>query len=171
MVSIFIRYFPIMRCKSALFLGIKCCVQQHNQEICGECYEFPCQKFNTKWFGEDAYDSFVTHKMALANMQFIQKHGIDLFLKQQKKRIHILETLLQNYNDGRSKNYYCLTTALLSPPGLEKGIKTLKETLQKQGIKKDDLKNRAKIAKDIFNKIAEEEKIQLKLNKPPTWKK
>lgn len=150
---------------------ITCCIKNHNKEACGECTEFPCTKFDTQWFGENAYDSFVTHKKALTNNQNIKKHGLKSFLNPQQKRIQILEELLKNYNDGRSKNFYCLATALLPISDLEKSITTIKNEIIKQKISKDDKKNLAKLVRKKFQEIAQKNQIELKLNRPPTWKK
>ena len=150
---------------------ITCCKKNHGHEACGECTEFPCTKFDTQWFGENAYDSFVTHKKAIPNNQYIKKQGLTSFLNQQQKRIQILEELLKYYNDGRSKNFYCLTTALLPISDLEKTIATIKNEIIKQKISKDDKKNLAKLVRTKLKQIAQKNQIELKLNKPPNWKK
>ncbi len=148
-----------------------CCVKHQNKEACGECTDFPCTKFDTQWFGENAYDSFVTHKKALTNNQSIKTQGLNSFLNQQQKRIKILEELLKYYNDGRSKNFYCLATALLPISDLEKTIATIKNEIIKQKISNDDKKNLAKLVRTKIKEIAQKNQIELKLNKPPTWKK
>ena len=81
---------------------ITCCVKNNNLETCGECKDFPCSKFNSIWFGEDSYDSFVTHKKAVPNLTFIKNKGFEKFTKQQEKRIKILKEMINNFNDGRS---------------------------------------------------------------------
>jgi hypothetical protein len=150
---------------------ITCCIKKQEKEACGECNLFPCPKFDSKWFGENAYDSFVTHKRALSNMQDINKYGLKPFIKQQQKRIKILERMLNKYNDGRSKNLYCLATALLTIKGLENALKELNEKALDLKIDKNDKKNLAKLLRTILLEIAANENQELKLNKPPTWKK
>lgn len=64
---------------------ITCCVKKKNLEVCGECDEFPCQKFDSSWLKDGCeYDSFLTHKKAYSNLNFIKKSGIEKFIEQQR---------------------------------------------------------------------------------------
>ena len=65
---------------------ITCCVKKSKFETCAECSEFPCSKIN-KW---DKYDSFISHKVSLSNLEIIKDKGIEQFLTQQKRRIELL---------------------------------------------------------------------------------
>lgn len=141
-----------------------CCVKKKNLEVCSECPAFPCEKFDD-WFGNKAYDSWLTHKKAEPNHQFIKKHGLKEFIKQQKQRMNLLEKMLRDFNEGISKSFYCLSATLLSIKGLQDSIKEAEEQ-----TKNDDLKTKAKKLKEILKKTAEKEKVELKLNKPPHWK-
>ena len=144
---------------------ITCCVKKKHLEVCGECTEFPCGKFG-KWFGEDAFDSFVTHKKAEYNLRFIRDQGLNEFLNQQRKRMQILQEMLDEFNEGRSKSLYCLATALLPIPALMKSLERAKQKIQMEGIRKDDLKGKANILKDILQDAAEKEHVKLLLRKP-----
>jgi hypothetical protein len=148
---------------------ITCCVKKKNLEVCSQCADFPCSKFDD-WFGKKTYDSFLTHKKAEPNLFFIKEKGLDKFIKQQQKRIELLEQMLQEFNDGRSKSYYCMSSTLLSIPGIEQSIQEAKEKIKTNGIEKEDMKQKAKILKEILEKTAKKEKVELKLNKPPNWK-
>jgi len=149
---------------------ITCCVKKRGFENCGECNDFPCTKFNNKWFGKDAYDSFVTHRKAISNLHLIKEQGMELFLKQQKKRIRLLEEMLNRYNEGRSKSFYCLSTALLSIEGIEQALDSANKKIRISGIKENDYKSKAKILKEALQEVAGQENIKLKLHKPPNWK-
>ncbi|KYK33775.1 MAG: hypothetical protein AYK22_06060 [Thermoplasmatales archaeon SG8-52-3] len=149
---------------------ISCCVKNKNLVTCGECSNYPCEKFDSQWFGENSYDSFVTHKKAIPNLNLIKKKGFDEFIRLQKKRIKILKIMLKDFNDGRSKSFFCLASALLSIDILEKSLESASNIIDKQKIKKDDIKGKAKILKDIIKSNADKEKISLKLQKPPNWK-
>lgn len=145
---------------------ITCCVKNRHHETCGECDEFPCSKFDS-WFGDNAYDSFVTHKKTEPNLKYIKKYGIDKFIEQQEKRIKLLLEMLDEFNDGRSRNFYCLSAALLTVPILEKSINTARKKVQSLEFNKDDIKAKAKILKETLLKAAEKEEVELKLRKPP----
>jgi hypothetical protein len=145
-------------------------VKKKHLEVCGECTEFPCSKFNSKWFGKAAYDSFVTHKQAVPNLKFIKQYGIKVFLKQQGTRTRLLEEMLDEFNDGRSKGFYCLSAALLSIEGIEDALKTTRKEVERLGVEGDDAKFKAKILRKILKDIAEKEQVELKLHKPSHWK-
>lgn len=138
---------------------ITCCVKKRNLEVCAECSDFPCVKFE-KETGE--LDSFVTHRRVIQNQSFIKKHGIASFIEEQNKRMGLLKTLLEYYDDGSCKSYFCLAVTVLS-------LKSLNETLTKaeQEIKEnDDLRSKAKLLKTILNQFASDENEELKLRKP-----
>ncbi len=86
-----------------------CCFRKKDQETCAGCTDFPCQKMKS-W---DQADSFVTHRVSLQNLRSIQRNGITRFMRQQEQRIRLLTHLLEEYDDGRSKSFFCLSTALL----------------------------------------------------------
>jgi hypothetical protein len=149
---------------------ITCCVKNNNLETCGECKDFPCSKFNSKWFGKDSYDSFVTHKRAVPNLTFIKNKGFEKFTKQQEKRIKILKEMINDFNEGRSKSIFCLASALLPITLLEEALDNAKKIIKKTEIRKDNLKEKAKILKKFLQSAADKENIILKLDKPPNWK-
>ena len=119
---------------------ISCCVKKKKFETCAECSEFPCQKLND-W---DKIDSFICHRVSLINLYSIKSDGMEEFIKQQQKRIKILEIMLENFNDGRSKSFFCLATALLPLYDLESALNKSNEQISREGIKKDDLRTRSK---------------------------
>ena len=149
---------------------ITCCVKKKNLEICGECKDFPCSKFDSEWFGKDSYDSFVTHKKAVPNLTFIKNKGFVEFIRQQENRMKILKEMLDKFNDGRSKSYFCLASALLPLQVLKKSLDSARKMIEQLGISKDDMKEKAKILRDILKSAADKENIILKLQKPPNWK-
>ncbi|MFX0004255.1 MAG: DUF3795 domain-containing protein [Candidatus Hodarchaeota archaeon] len=140
---------------------ITCCVKNHKFETCAECNEFPCSKID-KW---DKFDSFISHRVSLSNLRLIKKEGLNKFLTQQKKRIGFLENMLENFNDGRSKSFFCLATALIPLDDLECAWNKSTEQIMLNGIKKTDLKTRASILKKYCNQYAEKKNIELKIRK------
>jgi hypothetical protein len=140
---------------------ITCCVKKKSFETCAECNEFPCSKID-KW---DKYDSFISHQVSLSNLNLIKAYGIEEFYSQQKKRIQLLEKMLQDFNEGRSKNFYCIATALLPIKDLEQALEESEEIIKNEAINLKDLKTKSKILKEKINEIANKEKIVLKLRK------
>jgi len=140
---------------------ITCCVKQHNFETCAECKEFPCSKID-KW---DKYDSFISHKVSLTNLTLIKEKDLEEFLSQQQKRIELLEKMLEDFNEGRSKSFYCITTALLSIEDLEKAVEESIKQIKEERIAKIDLKTKSKILRENLTKLAKDRSIELKLTR------
>ena len=98
---------------------LTCCVIKNGLEICSDCKDYPCKRFDSE---KDGYDSFVTHKKVFANLDYIKTNGIENFINNQRVRIDILNCLLTNFDDGRSKNFYCISCALLPVEKLQEKI-------------------------------------------------
>ena len=140
---------------------ITCCVKKNSLETCAECSEFPCLKIN-KW---DKYDSFISHQVSLSNLNLIKENGLSVFIEQQEKRIELLKKMLEDFNEGRSKSFYCIATALLPIKDLEQALEESEEIIKNKIINLEDLKTKSKILKDKINEIANKKKIELKLRK------
>jgi len=132
-----------------------CCIDKHGLEVCGQCAEFPCKKYTDK--DKIERDSFVTHKRIFQNHEFIKTHGIDSFTSEQGTRISILQDMLTNYDDGRSKSYFCLAAALLPDECLQAAMKEVSF--------EGDIKSRTKMLKAVLQKYAEMEGFELSLKK------
>lgn len=141
---------------------ITCCVKKRNLEVCAECLEFPCSKFD-KETGET--DSFVTHRKVLPNQNFIKKFGTAKFIEQQNDRIRLLETMLEYYDDGKCKSLFCLAAALISLESLNNVLMKAEQEVKEQSINDNDLKSKARIIKAILAQTAEEENVELRLRK------
>ena len=97
-----------------------CCVDEHGLEICAQCEDFPCAKYADR--KKIKCDSFVTHKRIFINHEAVRILGLDDFLAEQNRRVAILHEMLAHYNNGRSKNFYCLAAALLSTQALDAAL-------------------------------------------------
>jgi len=133
---------------------ITCCVKKNGFEVCAQCDEFPCPKFN----GWDAGDSFVSHARSLENLRFIKAHGLAPFLAQQQERIRLLEILLKDFDEGRSRNFYCTAAALLP-------ISDLREMIKSAGPMTAELKQRAQSLRSAIAGCAGGLGIELKLRR------
>ncbi|HAV43575.1 TPA: hypothetical protein DCX15_06145, partial [bacterium] len=142
---------------------ITCCVKKKNFEVCAECAEFPCSKFKSE--GEcqqlKQSSSYPSYKRVMSNLNFIKEHGIERFIKQQKKRIELLEMMLTQFNEGRSKSFYCIATALLPIADLEESLKRSSQRIKTDKIEPDDIKAKSKILKGFLNDLAACEGIEL----------
>ncbi len=138
-----------------------CCVKKNNFESCAECSEFPCSKLKD-WYKRD---SFISHRVSLSNLRLIKEIGLEPFLTEQENRIILLENMLENFNEGRSKSFFCIATALLPIKDLGQALKKSKEMIKEDRISSKDLKAKSKILKENINKNAIKNGILLELRK------
>ena len=136
---------------------LNCCVKKKQIETCADCSEFPCKRMK-HW---DRSDSFVTHKNSLVNLNYIRETGLPIFIKQQNKRIRLLEKFLKDYDDGKSKSYFCIALTLLPIEDIEAAIKGLNSKKNEF----NDKKSASKFLKDLLQKAGNRNKVNLTYRK------
>jgi hypothetical protein len=136
-------------------------------EVCAQCDEFPCTKFDSSILDGGEYDSFLTYKKAYQNLTFIRNHGVKKFIEQQNQRIKLLKTMLNNFDEGRSKSFYCLAATLLPIEGIEHALDEANQKLKVDRSKGNNRKVKAKMLKAVLYGLAAKEGIELKLRKKP----
>jgi len=134
--------------------GILTCCIKNGFETCAECKDYPCARLVTTEAA--GYDSFVTHKKMFANLENIRANGIEQFIKNQRKRIDVLNLFLSNFDDGRSKSFFCISCTLLPVDKLLEAY---------EFAQKLEVKEKNKQLKGYLTAIADELNIELKLNK------
>jgi hypothetical protein len=137
--------------------GILSCCQRKGIEYCFECSEYPCSKYD----GVDLSDSFITHRNQFRDMDKAKRIGMEAYKAELGEKIVLLENLLKNYDDGRRKSFYCLAVNLLELSD----IKVIIEQIVRETNPCDPIKDKAKIAARLFQNIADERNISLKLRK------
>ncbi len=152
-------------CKTDYRLGGPCpilhCAGKRNVEFCGDCKEnLHCEKWEKHRAAGKEYDSFKCYQKLEEDIDFIEKNGLDAFRESQKIREKILLEMLDQFNEGRSKSYYCISATVLSLDELDKAVKDAKN--QSFGL---DIKKRAKLMRSILDAIAIKNNYNLKLRK------
>ncbi|MBP1665600.1 MAG: hypothetical protein H6Q23_460 [Bacteroidetes bacterium] len=134
---------------------ITCCVKKKNLEVCGECSDFPCSKFKSDKEYQEVKESssYPPYKKAISNLNFIKEYGIEKFIERQNRRIRLLETMIKDFDDGRSRSFFCKATCLLDISVLETSMDKAARKIRTDQIKQEDVKNRAKILKTILNEV------------------
>lgn len=135
----------------------RCCVIEKGFGTCAECDSFPCSRLE----GADVADSFVSHRKMVANLRSIKGSGMEAFLKEQEDRRALLGRMLTEYNDGRSKSFFCVAAALLPIEALRSAI----EDDGKNIAELEDVKGRAMALRSRLNEAAMRESIDLQLRK------
>ena len=93
---------------------ITCAVKRKGIEFCGDCHESgTCGKWKKHWeFGME-HDTFKCYRKLEDNIAFISEHGVEKFDKLQMKREALLRDMLRDFNEGRSKSYYCIAATVM----------------------------------------------------------
>lgn len=140
----------------------RCSLQHGSVEYCFECSEFPCGRYD----GLEEYDSFISHRNMIRDLKKVKDIGIDAYRAELDERISILRSLLAEYNDGRKKTMYCQTANLLELQDLRDVMGQLAEAMdsQAEGL---SLKEKAAIAAELFQTMADRRGVVLKFNKKP----
>ena len=135
---------------------ITCCVKKKNFEVCAECSDFPCSKFKSDEEYQQLKESssYPSYKKVMSNLNFIKEHGIEQFIGQQKERIKLLETMIVDFDDGRSRSFYCKSATLLDLGGLRDSLDKAIRKVKTDNIKPNDTKTKAKILRGILSEIA-----------------
>jgi hypothetical protein len=140
---------------------ITCAVKRKGLEFCWDCIENEgCEKWKKHRDAGRQYDSFTCYQKLEDNIVFIQKNGVDEFERVQKHREDLLKEMLREFNEGRSKTYYCIAATVLEIEELEAALKQAKESSEKL-----DLKGKSKLLHGILDGVAEKRQYCLKLRK------
>lgn len=132
-------------------------------EYCYMCDEYPCGKYE----GADVYDSFITHRHQLKDNEKLKRIGTDAYKAELEEKVEILKHLLGNYNDGRRKSFFCIAVNLLEL----QDIKSVAEQITAETEASElTLKEKAVLAANLFETMAQKRHIVLKLNKKPSKK-
>jgi hypothetical protein len=135
---------------------LTCCVTKNGLEVCSDCKDYPCRRFEPERQG---FDSFVTHKKMFTNLDFIKNNGMNCFLEQQKTRMNILADFLTDCDDGRSKNFFCISCALIPLDELQQIHRFMISLPCLSAVKEKN-----KMLKDRLQIQAKNLKLDLKLN-------
>ena len=125
-------------------------VKRKGLEFCGDCTKNEnCEKWKKHRDSGRKYDSFTCYQKLENNIAAIHKYGLDEFAKAQQFKEEILKKMLQEFNEGPSKTYYCIASTVSDIEELEAA---LKETIK--ASKNLDLKNKAKLLHAILDDVA-----------------
>ena len=121
------------------------------------CEEYPCGKYN----GADQYDSFITHKNQLRDLEKAKRIGIETYKAELNQKIKALEKLLKSYDDGRRKSFFCLAVNLLDRCDLKSVIAQLSEKIETD----IPMKEKAMTAVHLIEEAAGQKGISLQLRR------
>jgi hypothetical protein len=137
---------------------ITCSKKHSNTEYCFQCPSYPCLKYKK----ESIKDSFISYQNVKIDFDKCSKKGIEEYKKELNKKINILEFLLNNYNNGRLKNFYCLAVNLLNLEDLEEIVGDINKLTKKESINNNE---KIEMVVLLFKRKAVERNLVLKLRK------
>jgi len=141
---------------------ITCCVKQKGLEACGECREYKsCPRVLRNIEAAKACDSFLSYQTLPGNLEFIEKNGTRALAERLRDKMGLLRRLLEDYDDGHNKGFYCLCVQLLPLDKLKSSLTLAREQLSSSVAPE----NQAKAMRTRLEKLAEEEGIKLALRK------
>lgn len=150
--------------KSRMTLGcpfITCAIKKKAVEFCWECEDsLNCEKWRKHRDAGKRFDSFKCYQKLEEDITFIQENGFEEYKKLQNIREAILKDMLNNYNEGRSKSYYCVAVTVLKIEELKQAVIRAEEN--SKGL---DIKRKSKVLHSILDEIAKQEGYFLKLRK------
>ncbi len=152
-------------CKTESRMGAGCpfitCAQKKGIEFCWDCEEKKtCEKWAKHRKAAKKADSFKCYQKLDEDIAVIQKNGAGEFEETQIKREYLLKEMLREFNEGRSKSYYCIAVTIMETGELEEALT--------QAHKKSDgleIKEKSKVLHSILDEIAEQRNYFLKLRK------
>lgn len=136
---------------------ITCNKKNDNVEFCYECSLYPCKKY----IEPSKVDSFISYKNVVQNFNDA-KLDLKKYLKELHNKQKILEDLITNYNDGKSKGFFCIAVDLLPLSVLNEIMYSIKKTIDIEIIEK---KEKTKNILALIKSKATELKIELILRK------
>ncbi len=140
---------------------ITCAVKRKGLEFCWECKENKtCEKWNNHREFSKQYDTFKCYQKLEEDIVFIQINGIEEFERLQKIREETLKEMLLDFDEGRSKSYYCIAASVLEIEDLKKVLKEAKE--KSRGL---EIKEKSKVLHSLIDTVARRKNHFLKLRK------
>lgn len=140
---------------------ITCAIKKKEIEFCWECKENKdCEKWGKHRETGKKYDSFKCYQRLEEDIAFIQEKGIKEYKRLQNIREQILKEMLDNYNEGRSKSYYCIAATVMKIDELKEAL--IKAKNNSSGL---DIKSKAKILHSVLDEIGKQEAYYLGLRK------
>ena len=138
-----------------------CALKKKGIEFCWKCSENKmCEKWMKHRESGKKVDSFTCYQNLEVDIAFIQKNGVDEFEKTQKIKEHLINGMLREFNDGRSKSYYCIAATVMDTGELEEAL-----TRAHQNSDGLDIKEKSRVLHSVLDEIAKQKNYYLKLRK------
>ncbi len=134
---------------------ITCCVKTKQLEVCAECPEFPCVRVERANRNALAHESpsYPAAQRILPNLIFIRDRGLEAFVRRQAARIRVLAVLLEDFDDGRSRSFFCKAAGAHEPAALRAAVRKARRIIESEQIDPADRKRRAAVLRALIQAI------------------
>ena len=124
-----------------------CSVRHGGLQYCFECPEYPCDKYD----GFDSYDTLILHRNQRKDMLKAKEIGIEAYHDEQRRKMELLNKLLDHYDDGSRRVFCCFAVNLLEVRDTERILEQLES--ETAGL---SVRERAVLAEQRFKEFADE---------------
>jgi len=98
-----------------------CAISRRGVEFCGDCSDRETCARWTKFRERRAkMDTVVCSQTLESDLEWTERKGLAAYDQVQKERLRLLNKMLADFNEGRSKGYYCIAASVLDLAGLKK---------------------------------------------------
>jgi hypothetical protein len=138
---------------------ITCAVKKRGIEFCWQCEDqATCEKWARHREAGQSHDSFVCYQQLEHNISIVKRAGLTAFIRDQKARETILRTMLAEFNEGRSKSYFCIAATVMEVEEMKEAITEARNN--SMGM---DLKGKSKKLHELLDSCAEKRRCTLRL--------
>lgn len=92
---------------------------------------------------------------------------MERWLEEQREKRDVLECLLANYNDGRSRSFYCIAATLMPVDVIKKAVDRVKGAMASNKVDASDMKAKARALTTAIRDLAAGLGVDLTLRKKP----
>lgn len=140
---------------------ITCAIKKKGIEFCWQCKESEsCEKWRKHREFSEKHDTFKCYQKLKSDISFIRKNGVNEFEKLQIIKEQILKEIIKDFNEGRSKNYFCIAATVLEIEELEEALDNAKK--DSAGL---EIKEKSSLLHSIIDEIAERKNYSIYLRK------
>jgi len=137
------------------------CAKKKGTEFCWDCQESgSCEKWARHREIAKKADSFTCYQNLEDDIAFVQKNGAAEFEKTQKKRELLLKEMVREFNERRSKSYYCIAATVMEMNELEGALSEARKHSGGLGMKE-----RSRVLHALLDEIARQRNYHLKLRR------
>lgn len=140
---------------------ITCALKKKKIEFCLECDESTtCERWKKHRELGKEYDSFKSYQTLEDDITFMINNGVKEFEEQQKAKEKLLKEILDEFNEGRSKSYFCVAVTILDARAIQDALNKARKL--SIGL---NVKEKSKILHSLLDEIAAKKGVNIGLRK------